>query len=132
MTKVNGRNNTEAGFGDSRRSILRSAKNGFAPIHSHSRLAGVLCFMLLSVATAIPAVAQFQSPCTVPFHEIQQHHPIDDGCRTEGESPDPAQLAQNTAKNNFCAPEPAVDLTIDDFIGLQRGDVIVVVELHVK
>jgi len=81
-------------------------------------LAGVLCFALVSVAGAIPAEAQFQPPCTLPFHEIQQHHSIDDACRMEGKSLDPAQLAQNTAKNNFCASEPAIDLTINDFAAL--------------
>src|SRR5689334_15974387 len=121
MTRVTGRNDTEGAFGESRRSIFGSKKNGFALVHSNSRLAGVLCFTLLSVATAIPAGAQFQSTCTLPFHEIQQHHPIDAGCRAEGSSPVPAQLAQNRAKNNFCATEPAVDLTIDDFSGLQRA-----------
>src|SRR5207244_4365660 len=120
MTKVNGGDDPDGGFGKSRQSIFRSRKNRLAPIRSISRLASVLCFALLSVAGAIPAGAQLQPACRLPFHEIQQHHSIDDACRIEGNSLVPAQLAQNTAKNNFCAPEPAVDLTIDDFAALQR------------
>lgn len=58
-------------------------------------------------------------PCTLPFDSIRQFHPIDESCGAGGSATDDAQIAQNTAKNNFCATGPAVSLTFDNFVQLQ-------------
>ena len=68
----------------------------------------------------------FDLNCTLPFDAIKQSHPnIDEQCSIDGKAskggvPKQSKLAENHAKNNFCAPGPPIDITYDDLIKLQK------------
>ncbi len=92
------------------------------------RLSSV-CFWLLSFALLAFAfhlsgqdgLAQTFNPgCTVPFDAIKEHHPIDDSCSIEGVGASDAHLAQNRAKNNFCAATAPIRISYNSFLRLQR------------
>ncbi len=82
-------------------------------------------FLVLSTSLLIglnDARAQgFELPCTLPFDEIKEIHPIDDSCGIEGVGSSDAHLAQNRAKNNFCATGTPVRVTYNNFLRLQQA-----------
>jgi len=65
--------------------------------------------------------------CTLPFAAIQRHHAIDDSCPAPGNA-DPSsstdrvkrEVAQNLAKNNFCASNAPVNIDFDVLHQLQQ------------
>jgi hypothetical protein len=59
--------------------------------------------------------------CSLPFAALEERHPIDDSCGSDGSSSEgTAQALQNEAKNNFCASSSPVVMTFDDFGQLQQ------------
>jgi hypothetical protein len=88
-----------------------------------------VCLPLISpysASGALPVQDKFQPGCTLPFDAIKLHHPIDHSCRNEGKANptlSPGQQAanelQNQAKNNFCAPAPAIPVIMHTFDLLQ-------------
>lgn len=77
------------------------------------------------VTTTTVAESALKLTCTLPFDTIKQFHPIDDSCDAGGSATDESQMAQNTAKNNFCpngqAPGPPTSLAFADFVQLQTA-----------
>jgi hypothetical protein len=69
----------------------------------------------------------FDAGCTLPFDSIKQKHPIiDDSCSVDGSKRDGGELSQgklaeNHAKNNFCATGPPVDISYDDLLQLETA-----------
>jgi len=57
----------------------------------------------------------------LPFDSIRQSHDIDELCAPGGEATTSAQLAQDEAKNNFCAAGSPVSLHFTDFDKLQTA-----------
>ena len=63
----------------------------------------------------------FNTNCR-PFVDTPHHHPVDTSCGLDGDPGEPAATrAQNGAKNNLCAPDPAVPVTISVFDDLQNA-----------
>ena len=85
----------------------------------------LLLFALLATAAAAPRPASaadaFAPPCTLPFEEIKKKHPIDASCPAEGDTDKEAHMAQNRAKNNFCASGAPATLTWQNFKALQKA-----------
>jgi hypothetical protein len=82
----------------------------------------------ITTPRAVPAVARVArmtagdiGSCTLPFDPIKQIHAIDSSCGAIGTASTDPQAAQNTAKNNFCAPGPAVNLNFSNFAQLQQA-----------
>ena len=100
-----------------------------------NRFAAIVLLVLAMVCVAayaapVPKAQPFKPGCTLPFDAIAQRNlPIDDGRCLAGGNANAAppngknQKAQNEAKNNFCAPAPAVDLAQADFVDLQAAAV---------
>jgi hypothetical protein len=86
--------------------------------------AGALVPWLVMMNSALWAQDQkpFELPagCKVPF-AAPQHHPIDDTCGIDGDSPDsqPNHQAQNAVKNNLCATGVPAAETFADLADLQ-------------
>ncbi len=90
-------------------------------------LNGLTVALLLLPVGAIADQFRFEPGCTLPYEAIKQAHPFDDVCNLSGESQeyDPGSQVKrraHEAKNDLCAPEPAVLLTLKDFKQLM-GDV---------
>ena len=83
-------------------------------------VAGVALALAL-VSTNTAAQSAFRLRCH-PFKSLERKHPVDTSCRAaRGKSQaGTGQAAQNSAKNNFCATGPVVDLTHQQFLDLQR------------
>ncbi|MBI3657190.1 MAG: hypothetical protein HY232_12290 [Acidobacteria bacterium] len=74
---------------------------------------------------AAPPEDLFVLKCPLPFADKTVHHTIDAECSLSGltesetgDDPD-SHLQQNRAKNNLCAPDPAVPITVNLFDHLQ-------------
>ncbi len=80
----------------------------------------VAAVFVLAFGIPIASAQGFDPGCTVPFDAIKEHHPIDDSCSIEGVGASDAHLAQNRAKNNFCAAAP-IRISYNSFLRLQRG-----------
>lgn len=88
----------------------RSHRTGLAGI---AGAALVLC-------TGTTALAKgFVPGCDLPFKSIAVKQPIDNICPIGGAAKGGAQLAQDQAKNNFCAAGDPVIVTFDTFAQLQ-------------
>ena len=83
-------------------------------------VAGVALALAL-VSTNGAAQSAFRLQCH-PFKSLERKHPVDTSCRAaRGKSQaGTAQAAQNSAKNNFCATGPVVDITHPQLLDLQR------------
>ncbi len=68
-----------------------------------------------------PANSALSVPCTLSFQSICQMHEIDDSCGPEGSATTDPQIAQNTAKNNFCASGTPANLSFKHFDTLQAN-----------
>lgn len=87
-----------------------------------SRLVALVPIVLAIAFGIQTAAAQAFNPgCQVPFEDIKETHPIDASCGLEGVGNTDAQLAQNRAKNNFCAPGSPTRVTYSTFLKLQRA-----------
>jgi hypothetical protein len=76
-----------------------------------------------------PTEDHFKIPCgRFPFGGIRVHQLIDANCPSEGKVDDPnempdqrrAHIAQNIAKNNFCANGPPIPVRFPVFMALQQ------------
>jgi hypothetical protein len=78
-------------------------------------------------ATPQPPGHGFDTGCALPFDSIKQKHPIiDDSCTADGSKRgggdlSPGKLAENHAKNNFCATGAPVDISYDNLLQLESG-----------
>lgn len=63
----------------------------------------------------------FEPGCALPFATIAVPHPIDKICPRPGNADPGPHADQNTAKNNFCAPEAVTDITRQDLLDLQKA-----------
>jgi hypothetical protein len=80
------------------------------------------------VASTVPVLAQdaFVLACGLPYADIARKHSIDQSCPPDGHpaSANPnanANLAvEYRFKNNLCASEPAIDVTLADLIAMQQ------------
>src|ERR1700687_3675504 len=127
--RVPGSSVVKRDFSDYPRSAIQrgtreSDMNGSTPIprrsvRSWSSLAGALASLLLFALRAAGHPAD--QTCPLPFAAIAQHHPIDDSCQPAGNAQNPAQEAQNRAKNNFCASGDPATVTVVSFRKLQAA-----------
>src|SRR5262249_40971588 len=62
---------------------------------------------------------KFEIQCDFPKAASGKVQRVDRQCGVRGVGDTDAHLAQNTAKNNFCAQAPIATLTRDDFVKLQ-------------
>jgi len=74
---------------------------------------------------AISVLSQFEfaPSCTLPFQNVALNHPIDfsdQSCGMSGDSPSNNLRVQNLVKNNFCAGTNFRDVSLADFVALQR------------
>jgi hypothetical protein len=75
--------------------------------------------VLLLIASTVPLPAPVFDPgCPLPLR-VTQEHPISRTCGVEGQTTSAPHRAQNRAKNNFCAPGPALPVVFADFTNLQ-------------
>jgi hypothetical protein len=74
------------------------------------------------LASTVSAFAQdaFVPQCQLPYAQIAKKHPVDQSCPPEGTPDSPNHAIEYDAKNNLCAPEPAIDVTLDEVIAMQR------------
>ena len=65
----------------------------------------------------------FVPGCPLPLQlaNIAESHPIDKSCSIRGFSKVAEKVAESRAKNNFCAPGPAVDISYDVFKELEKA-----------
>jgi hypothetical protein len=70
----------------------------------------------------VPAFAQdaFVPGCELPYAQIAKKNPIDKSCPPEGTPNTPNHAKEYQAKNNLCAPEPSIDVTLADLIAMQK------------
>jgi hypothetical protein len=80
---------------------------------------GVGLGVIVLAVTSLAVGGGIHPSCTVPFDKIKAAHQIDDACPAEGTGKSPAQQAQNTAKNNFCATGTPAEVTAVSFRKLQ-------------
>ena len=89
------------------------------------------CFMIVSDARSHKKRAlkketennnpvPFMPNCELPFKAIAKKHQVDNSCGVEGISKNESNRLQNSAKNNFCANNAPIPMTINDFITLQE------------
>lgn len=84
-------------------------------------LAGIAGIALV-VSMGTTAVAKgFVPGCELPFKDIAVKQSIDNICPIGGAAKGGAQLAQDQAKNNFCATGDPVTVTFDTFSQLQSA-----------
>ena len=72
-----------------------------------------------SEQTSGPA-APFAPGCELPFHKIAKKHIVDSACTIEGYSKNESSRLQNIAKNNFCANNKPIQISLKDFSILQE------------
>lgn len=73
-----------------------------------------------AAADAAAGEGAFVPGCELPFADIAGSElDVDATCPIEGVGSSEAHLAQNRAKNNFCAPGPVIPLKLGDFERLQ-------------
>ncbi len=87
---------------------------------STSVVAGVALALAL-VSTHSAAQSAFRLRCH-PFKSLERKHPVDSSCRAaRGKAQAGTDHAvQNSAKNNFCATGPVIDLTHPQLLDLQH------------
>jgi hypothetical protein len=74
------------------------------------------------LASTVPSLAQdaFVPACDLPYAQIARKHPIDRSCPPEGNPASANHAAEYRFKNNLCAPEPPIDVTLPDLIAMQQ------------
>src|SRR5262245_28660262 len=80
---------------------------------------GIGASFLLASAVAAFAQDAFVPACPLPFAGAQKR-PVDRTCPPEGQPSTPAHADEYRAKNNVCAPEPVVDVTLADVLAMQQ------------
>jgi hypothetical protein len=74
------------------------------------------------LASTLSSFAQdaFVPQCDLPYSQIAKKNPIDKSCPPEGTPDSPNHAKEYQAKNNLCAPEPSINVTLADVIAMQK------------
>lgn len=81
----------------------------------------VVLFVVLGFSVPAAQGEEFNPGCELPFDRIKETRPIDKNCGPGGNSTKAASVAQNKAKNNFCADGKPVTVTFGSFKRLQAA-----------
>jgi hypothetical protein len=76
--------------------------------------------ILLTSTVSVFAQDAFVPACELPYAQIAKKNPIDKSCPPEGEPTSPSHANEYRTKNNLCAREPAIDVTVEDLIAMQK------------
>jgi len=81
----------------------------------------IMVFAVLGFSSSVAQGEEFNPGCTLPFDHIKEARPIDKNCGPGGNSMKAESIAQNRAKNNFCADNKPVAVTFGAFKRLQSA-----------
>src|SRR5262245_20330272 len=80
----------------------------------------IVTAILVCLAEPIFGQDAFVPQCTLPYAQIAKKNPIDKSCPPQGQPLSEEHGNEYRAKNNLCAPDPAIDVTLADLIAMQK------------
>lgn len=80
----------------------------------------IVVAMLLASTLPLFAEDAFVPQCDLPYAKIAKKNPTDKSCPPEGTPETQNHAKEYRVKNNLCAPEPSIDVTLADIIAMQK------------